>query len=268
MYIKKATAGILVCALLFAACACARTDAGSASGPLTGFASLEQLSAQADIIVIGSVERMEDADDFAWFYHVKVTDTLRGGEKDELAVYGNSKLIEAGKQYCLFLYENDFEFWPMPLTLLVDRDSVFEIDGDNVHAPERYKLSGAKDAFMSVISLLPASSGREVRSVTERLDSAELISRSDNIFTARLEEATYTSPYAGGTATLSVLEVHKGSDAPTGEKELNLLIPQGLEAGRTYLFFRSNGLEGMPSRSNSVIDAEAPEYAQLRGLLP
>ena len=62
----------------------------------------------------------------------------------------------------------------MPLTLLVDRDSVFEIDGDNVHAPERYKLSGAKDAFMSAISSLPASSGREVRSVTERLDSAEL----------------------------------------------------------------------------------------------
>ena len=117
---------------------------------------------------------MEDADDFAWFYHVKVTDTLRGGEKDELAVYGNSKLIEAGKQYCLFLYENDFEFWPMPLTLLVDRDAVFEIDGDNVHAPERYKLSGAKDAFMSAISSLPASSGREVRSVTERLDRTEL----------------------------------------------------------------------------------------------
>ena len=62
----------------------------------------------------------------------------------------------------------------MPLTLLVGRDSVFEIDGDNVHAPERYKLSGAKGAFMSAISSLPASSGREVKSVTERLDSAEL----------------------------------------------------------------------------------------------
>lgn len=62
----------------------------------------------------------------------------------------------------------------MPLTLLVDRDAVFEIDGDNVHAPERYKLSGAKGAFMSAISSLPASSGREVRSVTGRLDSAEL----------------------------------------------------------------------------------------------
>ena len=45
----------------------------------------------------------------------------------------------------------------MPLTLLVDRDSVFEIDGDNVHAPERYKLSGAKGAFMSAISSLPAA---------------------------------------------------------------------------------------------------------------
>ena len=62
----------------------------------------------------------------------------------------------------------------MPLTLLVDRDAVFEIDGDNVHAPERYKLSGAKDAFMSAISSLPAFSGREVRSVTERIDRTEL----------------------------------------------------------------------------------------------
>ena len=80
---------------------------------------------------------MEDADDFAWFYHVKVTDTLRGGEKDELAVYGNSKLIEAGKQYCLFLYKNDFEFWPMSLTLLVGRDLVFEIDGDQCTRPRK-----------------------------------------------------------------------------------------------------------------------------------
>lgn len=49
-----------------------------------------------------------------------------------------------------------------------------KLTATNVHAPERYKLSGAKDAFMSAISSLPASSGREVRSVTERLDSAEL----------------------------------------------------------------------------------------------
>ena len=62
----------------------------------------------------------------------------------------------------------------MHLKLQLHRDSVIENDGDNVHAPERYKLSGAKDAFMSAISSLPASSGREVRSVTERLDSAEL----------------------------------------------------------------------------------------------
>ena len=43
-----------------------------------------------------------------------------------------------------------------------------------MYAPERYKLSGAKGAFMSAISSLPASSGREVRSITERIDSAEL----------------------------------------------------------------------------------------------
>ena len=44
----------------------------------------------------------------------------------------------------------------MPLTLLVDRDSVFEIDGDNVHAPERYKLSGSILFSSSAVGFLEA----------------------------------------------------------------------------------------------------------------
>ena len=51
-------------------------------------------------------------------------------------------------------------------------------------------------------------------------------------------------------------------------KELmNLLVPQGLEVGKTYLFFRNKGLEGMPSRLNSIIDIEAPEYTAIYELL-
>jgi len=42
-----------------------------------------------------------------------------------------------------------------------------------------------------------------------------------------------------------------------------MLVPQGLQSGETYLFFRTNGLANMPSRSNSVISVESEEYAQI-----
>lgn len=177
-------------------------------------------------------------------------------------------MIESGKEYCLFLYENDSEFWPMPLTLLVDCDSVFEIAGTDVLAPERYNLSEAKNTFMQSLSTLPAPSNRKVISVKEKLSNAELLSQSDYIFTAKVNELVYTSPYAGGSAMLSVVKMFKGDGGMDQNKELmNLLVPQGLEVGKTYLFFRNKGLEGMPSRLNSIIDIEAPEYTAIYELL-
>jgi hypothetical protein len=270
MRFRKVIIVVSVFLLLLTVSACARTGAGSASIPQVDFeyTSLEQLSPQSDIIVIGIIDRIEQADDFNQFYHLKITDIVRGTEKRELIIYGNSKLIESGKEYCLFLYENDSEFWPMPLTLLVDCDSVFEIAGTDVLAPERYNLSEAKNTFMQSLSTLPAPSNRKVISVKEKLSNAELLSQSDYIFTAKVDELVYTSPYAGGSAMLSVVKMFKGDGGMDQNKELmNLLVPQGLEVGKTYLFFRNKGLEGMPSRLNSIIDIEAPEYTAIYELL-
>lgn len=67
---------------------------------------------------------------------------------------------------------------------------------------------------------------------------------------------------------LSVVKMFKGDGGMDQNKELmNLLVPQGLEVGKTYLFFRNKGLEGMPSRLNSIIDIEAPEYTAIYELL-
>ena len=67
---------------------------------------------------------------------------------------------------------------------------------------------------------------------------------------------------------VTVNKVFKGTaeKSPTGpaeENEIRMLVPQGLQSGETYLFFRTNGLANMPSRSNSVISVESEEYAQI-----
>lgn len=67
---------------------------------------------------------------------------------------------------------------------------------------------------------------------------------------------------------VTVNKVFKGTaeKSPTGpaeENEIRMLVPQGLQVGETYLFFRTNGLAGMPSRSNSVVNTNAAEYAQI-----
>ena len=67
---------------------------------------------------------------------------------------------------------------------------------------------------------------------------------------------------------VTVNKVFKGTaeKSPTGpaeENEIRMLVPQGLQVGETYLFFRTNGLADMPSRSNSVVNTNAAEYAQI-----
>ena len=75
-----------------------------------------------------------------------------------------------------------------------------------------------------------------------------------------MEDVTYSSPYAGGTANVSIVNVLKGT---IDERSVSILVPQGLQSGETYLFFRTNGLADMPSRSNSVVNTNAAEYAQI-----
>ena len=65
---------------------------------------------------------------------------------------------------------------------------------------------------------------------------------------------------------VTVNKVFKGTaeKSPTGpaeENEIRMLVPQGLQVGETYLFFRTNGLAAI--RNNSVISVESEEYAQI-----
>lgn len=80
MRFRKVIIVVSVFLLLLTVSACARTGAGSASIPQVDFeyTSLEQLSPQSDIIVIGIIDRIEQADDFNQFYHLKITDIVRG----------------------------------------------------------------------------------------------------------------------------------------------------------------------------------------------
>lgn len=268
---KKSLMILLVCTLLMIISACANNNPGLApSVPQYDYeyTTLEQLSENADNVIIGTVDSVEQADDSNYFYHIDGLSVIRGQNTDSITVYGNSDLINEGGKYCLFLYQNDSEFWPMPLTLFVDRESIFEIQSGKVIAPDRFGMTGMSEDELIDAATKLSMRENTVPTVTDELPYDKLIAESEAIFTATVKELSYSSPYSGGSAAVTVNKVFKGTaeKSPTGpaeENEIRMLVPQGLQVGETYLFFRTNGLAGMPTRSNSVISVESEEYAQI-----
>lgn len=268
---KKSLMILLVCTLLTIISACANNNPGLApSVPQYDYeyTTLEQLSENADNVIIGTVDSVEQADDSNYFYHIDGLSVIRGQNTDSITVYGNSDLINEGGKYCLFLYQNDSEFWPMPLTLFVDRESIFEIQSGKVIAPDRFGMTGISEDELIDAATKLSMRENTVPTVTDELPYDKLIAESEAIFTATVKELSYSSPYSGGSAAVTVNKVFKGTaeKSPTGpaeENEIRMLVPQGLQVGETYLFFRTNGLAGMPTRNNSVISVESEEYAQI-----
>lgn len=268
---KKSLMILLVCTLLTIISACANNDPGLApSVPQYDYeyTTLEQLSENADNVIIGTVDSVEQAYDSNYFYHIDGLSVIRGQNTDSITVYGNSDLINEGGKYCLFLYQNDSEFWPMPLTLFVDRESIFEIQSGKVIAPDRFGMTGMSEDELIDAATKLSMRENTVPTVTDELPYDKLIAESEAIFTATVKELSYSSPYSGGSAAVTVNKVFKGTaeKSPTGpaeENEIRMLVPQGLQVGETYLFFRTNGLAGMPTRNNSVISVESEEYAQI-----
>lgn len=120
---KKSLMILLVCTLLTIISACANNDPGLApSVPQYDYeyTTLEQLSENADNVIIGTVDSVEQADDLHSFFHIKDLKVLCGQDVDSVSIYGVVGLMEEGGKYCLFTYNNDKVVWPMPLTLLVD----------------------------------------------------------------------------------------------------------------------------------------------------
>lgn len=268
---KKSLMILLVCTLLTIISACANNDPGLVpSVPQYDYeyTTLEQLSENADNVIIGTVDSVEQADDSNYFYHIDGLSVIRGQNTDSITVYGNSDLINEGGKYCLFLYQNDSEFWPMPLTLFVDRESIFEIQSGKVIAPDRFGMTGISEDELIDAATKLSMRENTVPTVTDELPYDKLIAESEAIFTATVKELSYSSPYSGGSAAVTVNKVFKGTaeKSPTGPaegNEIRMLVPQGLQVGETYLFFRTNGLAGMPTRNNSVISVESEEYAQI-----
>lgn len=268
---KKSLMILLVCTLLTIISACANNNPGLVpSVPQYDYeyTTLEQLSENADNVIIGTVDSVEQADDSNYFYHIDGLSVIRGQNTDSITVYGNSDLINEGGKYCLFLYQNDSEFWPMPLTLFVDRESIFEIQSGKVIAPDRFGMTGMSEDELIDAATKLSMRENTVPTVTDELPYDKLIAESEAIFTATVKELSYSSPYSGGSAAVTVNKVFKGTaekspTGPTEENEIRMLVPQGLQVGETYLFFRTNGLAGMPTRNNSVISVESEEYAQI-----
>ena len=268
---KKSLMILLVCTLLTIISACANNNPGLApSVPQYDYeyTTLERLSENADNVIICTVDSVEQADDLHSFFHIMDLKVLCGQDVDSVSIYGVVGLMEEGGRYCLFTYNNDKVFWPMPLTLLVDRESIFEIQSGKVIAPDRFGMTGMSEDELIDAATKLSMRENTVPTVTDELPYDKLIAESEAIFTATVKELSYSSPYSGGSAAVTVNKVFKGTakKSPTGpaeENEIRMLVPQGLQVGETYLFFRTNGLAGMPTRNNSMISVESEEYAQI-----
>ena len=104
---KKSLMILLVCTLLTIISACANNNPGLApSVPQYDYeyTTLEQLSENADNVIIGTVDSVEQADDLHSFFHIKDLKVLCGQDVDSVSIYGVVGLMEEGGRYCLFTY--------------------------------------------------------------------------------------------------------------------------------------------------------------------
>lgn len=260
---KKTTLVLLICTLLAIMGACAKGDVSAPQYDYE-YAALEQLAENADIIVIGTIESAENADNSNCFYSIGELDIIDGRDVDGITVYGKAGTLKEGGRYALFLYDNDSVFWPMPLTQMVDIESVFEIEGDRIKAPEKFGIDNMDVAEFSEKASKLAMRQNAAEPVTDELPYDELAEASETIFIATVDDVIYASAYSGGTANLTPQEILKGT---VDDGSINMLVPQGLQAGETYLFFRTDGIQSMPTRNNSVINVKSDEYAEIMKLL-
>lgn len=262
MNMRKACIPIALVGLLLGCCACSQTSPAEQLD--YAYTSVEQLAAESDLIVMGTAESETDADAGDSFYTIKTEKTLRGAEQDEIKLYAFSDLLTLDTQYVLFLQTRDSVFYTEPLVLLTDSDSLITVNADgNVSLPGQYAESYASvEELCDAVSSFPApeTAPASAGTVPDTLPDAELIAGSEIIFAGKITALTYNSAVGAGNAEISITACYKGKvDGDTAA----CLVPQGLSAGETYLFFRCDGMESMPSRSNSVLPIDSEECRML-----
>ncbi|HPK15478.1 MAG TPA: hypothetical protein PKW41_05745, partial [Clostridia bacterium] len=266
VYMKKTYISLLLVSLLLCSSACSSkvsSDGAPSNAPASqldyAYTSVEQLAGESALIILGTVEVETIADASCSFYTIKVEKILRGAERSDIKLYAFSGLLTQDARYMLFLQTRDSVFYTEPLILLTDSESLIEVSADeNVSLPKQYDESySSVEELCNMVRSLPAPEtvAASTEAILDIVSDTELIGKSDNIFAGKITELTYNSAVGAGSAIISITVCYKGN--LEGETA-TCLVPQGLLAGETYLFFRCDGIESMPSRSNSVfmIDSE------------
>ncbi|HVI42232.1 MAG TPA: hypothetical protein VM577_16385 [Anaerovoracaceae bacterium] len=230
------------------------------------YTTLSALLEKSSIVVLGTPTSEIDIGDGTSDFRIAVQKTFWGNEQKDLVLSAFQHQFDIGSQYIFFIQTDDDIFWIAPQLQLIDAESFFMVDNEKVEVPERF-TDISKDISVDSLAKLISESASIVKmqstpkSITERLDGTSLIKQSDYIFTGKVLDVTYYSKRAGGIATVSIIKLYKGEKI--AETEIELLVPQGIIAGETYLFFRSDGLKLAPTRTNSVLKQGTPEYSSL-----
>lgn len=245
--------GLLILSFLFPSIARAKYD--------DAYTSLKQLLKVCDSVVLGKPVA-ETRDNDGSIYKIAINKLLWGKEGGYLDLYTSTGLLDMGQDYILFIVHDDSVFWIGPESQLADTESFFRVVKGKIEVPKRFtdlKNGISVGTFGKRITSLKRSVKPKATgpAIVETLAVNELVDKSDYIFIGNVLKSEYFTKVAGGIGTVQVAEPFKGG---LERVQIHILVPQGVEAGQTYLFFRSQGLKSMPSRSNSVLKQGSPDY--------
>ncbi|HVI42230.1 MAG TPA: hypothetical protein VM577_16375 [Anaerovoracaceae bacterium] len=248
---------LLILAFLFPSIALAKYD--------FEYTSTKQLLKVCDLAVLGKPIAETRQGDSGSIYKIAVDKLFWGKEIGNLDLYTSTGLLDVGQNYILFIEHDDDIFWIGPEWQLVDNESFFRVSKGKIEVPQRFtdlKNNISVSGFGKRVSSLKRSVKPKatVPAIVETLAINELIVKSDNIFIGKVLKVEYSSKVAAGSAIIQVAEPLKGV---LDRVQIHIFVPQGVEAGQTYLFFRSQGMNSIPSRSNSVLKQGSSDYDEV-----
>lgn len=234
-------------------------------------------------VIIGRVAGTSEYDKNHDIVTIEVDEQLVGQmDQNTVDVYAANYSLEADGRYMLFLTEYDSALYPNKLYVLLNQFVIKIDDADNLLLLEdplkkeyispfkdiKYnKLSDTKE-YIKKIKDDNIFKNKPKKNVTDNiLDIREKINASDHII--ELTAANVTNANAAQTIVSVDLvpeKIYKGGEF---ENIYSILLPAGIEEGKTYLIFLVNNEDSvsLATRNDSVIESGTEEYEEAMRIL-
>lgn len=227
--------------------------------------SIAELSKNSDIIVLATIldEKLE-GDGYS-LYTVAADQEVRGKYPENVKIYANSNRLEKGRQYLLFLELRDSVFWKMPLLVFVDTDAVAMVEDGVIVSRDLIDGMTGKKVKDCIKTLKNAKhKAAPIDTFPLELSKEELVAVSDNIFIGKVSSVQH---FSSVSAELADITIEKNIVASSDNFIKSAMVPRGLKDGKSYLFFRSEGMARMPARNGCILEVGTKQYEEMMAFI-